>query len=651
MYRYDHKTPHMDRVNKALDKLGIDLTTKLLSAIYNIGTIPEDLCKSVFIVLPKTPGATECELHRTITIMSHFTKILLCVLMHMSKSLRPEISPKQFGFMPDKGTRNAIFTFSMLMERCIEMQKDLYLCFIDYSKAFDKVRHVELFLVLEKIDIDGKDLRIIRNLYWDQTASGYEWNQLNIPKSHIPFFFKNNPNLENLCKDDGACPFKELIGKGKCWGYEPECKKSLRLSQPDCSGNNKRWATNIEEQEGKFWKTADFGMLLEKKNELKMYCQPKEKEDSSLQCTRHLQYCRATNIFLNFSSEPITKSNVRDRYREDVLGHGMIGGHCDLDTIGLSKQGEHKSPLQSWFAELEHYSSLDFYPSKGEFCDIVLDKPTYLIKLDAGVNMYHHFCDFVNLYSSQHINNSFNTDVNIIMWDTTTLPYGDLFSITWKAFTDHPIIPLKDLDGLQVCIKDAVFPLLARMRFGLYYNMPLKDKIRVTLLSRKTQYRNILNEDKLVKAMKADGELEVSLVVYNRNMPFEEQLKHSHNSDIFIGMHGAGLTHMLFQPDWAVVIELYNCEDPNCYSDLARLRGIKYMTWEKKHKLMQEDEGHHPTLGAHAKFTNYAFDVEEFMRLVYKAADHVRTHPQFIQARAEKWYFESAEESIEKDEL
>ncbi|GFO05632.1 LINE-1 reverse transcriptase [Plakobranchus ocellatus] len=59
----------------------------------------------------------------------------------------------------------------MLVERCIEMQKDLHLCFIDYSKAFDKVRHVELFRMLEKLDIDGKDLRVIRNLYWDQTAS------------------------------------------------------------------------------------------------------------------------------------------------------------------------------------------------------------------------------------------------------------------------------------------------------------------------------------------------------------------------------------------------------------------------------------------------------------------------------------------------
>ena len=35
-------------------------------------------------------------------------------------------------------------------------------------------------------------------------------------------------------------------------------------------------------------------------------------------------------------------------------------------------------------------------------------------------------------------------------------------------------------------------------------------------------------------------------------------------------------------------------------------------------------QGHHPTLGAHAKFTNYAFNVDEFMRLIYKAADAVK---------------------------
>ena len=51
------------------------------------------------------------------------------------------------------------------MERVIEVHKHLYLCFIDYSKAFDKVKHFDLFDILFRHNCDGKDLRVIRNLY------------------------------------------------------------------------------------------------------------------------------------------------------------------------------------------------------------------------------------------------------------------------------------------------------------------------------------------------------------------------------------------------------------------------------------------------------------------------------------------------------
>ena len=33
--------------------------------MYNSGNIPEDLSKSIFIALPRKPGATECELHKS----------------------------------------------------------------------------------------------------------------------------------------------------------------------------------------------------------------------------------------------------------------------------------------------------------------------------------------------------------------------------------------------------------------------------------------------------------------------------------------------------------------------------------------------------------------------------------------------------------
>ena len=58
-----------------------------------------------------------------------------------------------------------------LTERAIEIQKDLYLCFIDYTKAFDKLRHEEMMSILDSLNIDGKDLRIVRNIYWEQKAA------------------------------------------------------------------------------------------------------------------------------------------------------------------------------------------------------------------------------------------------------------------------------------------------------------------------------------------------------------------------------------------------------------------------------------------------------------------------------------------------
>ena len=51
------------------------------------------------------------------------------------------------------------------------MQRDLYVCFIDYTKAFDKVRHKNLMQILNNLDLDSEDLRLIQDLYWRQQAA------------------------------------------------------------------------------------------------------------------------------------------------------------------------------------------------------------------------------------------------------------------------------------------------------------------------------------------------------------------------------------------------------------------------------------------------------------------------------------------------
>jgi len=139
-----------------------DLITNLCNIIYNSGYIPMEMRKSVFLQIPKKPKAQNCTDFRTISLMSHVTKLLLKIIQIRIKYRRDkEISKLQSGFRPGKGTREGLFNIRTVCERAIEMGKDIYICFIDYSKAFDKVRHSKLIECLKEIGLDGKDLHKI----------------------------------------------------------------------------------------------------------------------------------------------------------------------------------------------------------------------------------------------------------------------------------------------------------------------------------------------------------------------------------------------------------------------------------------------------------------------------------------------------------
>lgn len=152
-------------------------------------------------------------------------------------------------------------------------------------------------------------------------------------------------------------------------------------------------------------------------------------------------------------------------------------------------------------------------------------------------------------------------------------------------------------------------------------------KIRITFLSRNTKYRNVLNEQELIKRISSNDQYEVRKVVYDKNIKFIDQLRITRNSDVFIGMHGAGLTHLLFLPKWSTLFELHNCGDPNCYNDLAKLRGVNYMTWEDESFVTSIDAGYKD--GSHEKFKNYKFDADEFGRLVAKAVKAVKNNQDY----------------------
>ena len=103
--------------------------------------------------------------------MSHVTKLVLKVLQQrLATKLTEEVSQLQSGFRTGLGTREGIFNLRMIIERASETQQNAYSCFIDYTKAFDNIKHSKMIECLREIGIDDKDLQIITKMYWEQTA-------------------------------------------------------------------------------------------------------------------------------------------------------------------------------------------------------------------------------------------------------------------------------------------------------------------------------------------------------------------------------------------------------------------------------------------------------------------------------------------------
>uniref|UniRef100_A0AC11EV30 Uncharacterized protein n=4 Tax=Ovis aries TaxID=9940 RepID=A0AC11EV30_SHEEP len=82
-----------------------------------------------------------------------------------------ELPDVQVGFRKGRGTRDQIANIRWIMEKAREFQKNIYVCFIDYAKAFDCVDHNQLWKILKEMGIPDHLTCLLRNLCAGQEAT------------------------------------------------------------------------------------------------------------------------------------------------------------------------------------------------------------------------------------------------------------------------------------------------------------------------------------------------------------------------------------------------------------------------------------------------------------------------------------------------
>ena len=71
----------------------------------------------------------------------------------LQQNVNHELPDVQAGFTKGRETRDQVANISWITEKAKEFQKNIYLCFIDYAKAFDCVDHNKLWKILQEMGI------------------------------------------------------------------------------------------------------------------------------------------------------------------------------------------------------------------------------------------------------------------------------------------------------------------------------------------------------------------------------------------------------------------------------------------------------------------------------------------------------------------
>lgn len=304
-------------------------------------------------------------------------------------------------------------------------------------------------------------------------------------------------------------------------------------------------------------------------------------------------------------SKVMTQSEEAEYYK---VNKGFFKLGCrDLPSQYLFSSS-HNSHLNKWFDNTTPLTNKSVTATPVTY----VKDFTIIIKRYEYVNLYHSMTDFYNAFLVMSFFQNSPHDTNILLFDTH--PKGDLDPVWAKIFNSYSRVSqlggitryrhaVWNIPGYDSPMYDYSnpkrIPLIEEFRqfflkqHGVFGKSAFEcERLRLVIIWRRNYVahprnpkgrieRKIWNENELIRVAKKTGLFSSVIGIQLEKLSMKRQLSIVSNADILVGMHGAGLTHTLFLPGHAGLIELVPEYFPPLghFEGLARWRDLYYLRW------------------------------------------------------------------------
>lgn len=154
------KSPGMDRISAEMLKADSMLSSQILHGlfckIWETEQFPSDWMEGILVKVPKKGDKAKC------VILKVLCKV---ILNRLKDKIDATLRRQQAGFRAGRSCIDHIATLRIIIEQINELQQSFYLLFVDYEKAFDRLRHEYIWAALARKGVPDKLINLIKAQY------------------------------------------------------------------------------------------------------------------------------------------------------------------------------------------------------------------------------------------------------------------------------------------------------------------------------------------------------------------------------------------------------------------------------------------------------------------------------------------------------